>query len=296
MIAPSITANSPVVQFTQAGDHRVCFVKGGNESSSSRLRDKPRLLLLHGWISSHQLYRECWPWLDEMAHFRAVDLIGFGDSDKPSPKTCRYDPAWYGEQLKAFVDSIGWNKFILIAHSMGGIAATEFAVAHPQFVDRLILVDSAGIVQPPPLLGRILQLPVVGSFLFQLLAGTRKCLRNFMVNDVWYAKSVVEDEVLNNLHRVINSPGGKEAAYAAMMRMVSPEAARDFTNRFSELTCKTHLIWGDRDRLFPLDSCGRMLERLIPNATIDIIEECGHEPPVEAPERFLQILEKLIFH
>lgn len=296
MIEPSSQAISPAIQFTQAGGHRVCYVTGGNESSSSSLREKPRVLLLHGWISSHQLYRECWAGLDEMAHYCAVDLIGFGDSDKPSPKTCRYDPAWYSEQLKAFVDAIGWSKFILIAHSMGGIAATEFAVAHPQFIDRLILVDSAGIVQQPPLLGRILQLPVVGSFLFQLLAGTRKSLRDFMINDVWYSKSVVEDEVLNNMYRIINSLGGKEAAYAAMMRMVSPEAARDFTNRFSELTCKTHLIWGDRDRLFPLDSCGRMLEKLIANVTLDIIEECGHEPPVEAPERFLQILEKIITH
>ena len=232
--------------------------------------------------------------LTQWLTYCAVDLIGFGDSDKPSPKKCRYDPPWYGEQLKAFVDAIGWSKFILIAHSMGGIAATEFAVAHPQFVDRLILVDSAGIVQQPPLLGRILQLPVIGSLLFQLFAGTRKSLRDFMVNDVWYSKPVVEDGVLNNMYRIINSPGGKEAAYAAMMRMVSPNAVGAFANRFSELTCKTHLIWGDQDRLFPLDKCGRTIEKLIPNATLDIIEECGHEPPVEAPERFLQILEEII--
>lgn len=296
MIDLSISADSPVLQFTQAGGHRVCYVMGGHKSSSSSSREKPRLLLLHGWISSHQLYRECWAGFDEMAHYCAVDLIGFGDSDKPSPKTCRYDPAWYGEQLKAFVDAIGWSKFILIAHSMGGIVATEFAVVHPQFVDRLILVDSAGIVQQPPLLGRILQLPVIGSLLFELLASTRKSLRDFMVNDVWYSKSVVEDSVLSNMYRIINSPGGKRAAYAAMMRMVSPKTASAFTNRFSKLTCRTHLIWGAQDRLFPLDSCGRMLEKLIANVTLDIIEECGHEPPVESPERFLRILEKIITH
>lgn len=73
-------------------------------------------------------------------------------------------------------------------------------------------------------------------------------------HDVWYSKPVVEDVVLNKMYRIINSPGGKEAAHAAMMRMASPEAARDFANRFSELTCKTHLIWGDRDRLLPRDS------------------------------------------
>ncbi len=294
MVHSSIVSNSPVIQFVQAGEHRVCYATGGNNSSNSKMGEQPRILLLHGWISSHQLYRECWARLDEMAHYCAVDLIGFGDSDKPFPKKCRYDPRWYGEQLKAFVDAIGWSKFILIAHSMGGVAATEFAVAHPQFVDKLILIDSVGIAQQPPLLGRIMQLPVVGSLLFQLLAGTRKSLRDFMVNDVWYSKSVVEDDVLNNMYRIINSPGGKEAAYAAMMRMISPNAVRAFADRFSELTAKTHLIWGDQDKLFPLDNCGRVIEKLIPDATLDIIEECGHEPPVEAPERFLQILENII--
>ncbi len=229
-----------------------------------------------------------------MTHYCAVDLVGFGDSDKPSPKNVPYDPRWYAEQVKAFVDAIGWNKFILIAHSMGSVAATEFAVTHPQFVDRLILIDSVGISQQPPLLGRILQLPVVGSLLFQLLAGTRKSLRDFLVNDVWYSKSVVEDDVLNNMHRIINSPEGKEAAYAAMMRMISPKAVKAFTHRFSELTAQTHLIWGDQEKLFPLDNCGRVIEKLISGATLEIIKDCGHEPPVEAPERFLQILEKLV--
>ncbi len=229
-----------------------------------------------------------------MAHYCAVDLIGFGDSDKPSPKNVPYDPRWYGEQLKAFVDAIGWDKFILIAHSMGGVAATEFAVAHPQCVDRLILIDSVGIAQSPPLLGRLLQLPVVGSLLFQSLAGTRKSLRNFLVHDVWYSRSFDEDDVLDNMQRIINSPGGKEAAYAAMMRMTSPQAVKDFTHRFSALTTKTHLIWGDKDKLLPLDNCGRVIEKLIPGATLDIIKDCGHEPPVEAPERFLQILETLV--
>jgi pimeloyl-ACP methyl ester carboxylesterase len=291
---PSIVSNLPVIQFVQAGEYRVCYAMGGNNSSNNKFGEQTRILLLHGWISSHQFYRECWARLGEMAQYCAVDLIGFGDSEKPAPAKYRYDPHWYCEQLKAFVDAIGWGKFILIAHSMGGVVATEFAVAHPQFVDKLILIDSVGIAQQPPLLGRILQLPIVGSPLFQLFAGTRKSLRDFMVNDVWYSKSLVEDDVLNNMVRIINSPGGKEAAYATMMRMTSPKAVRAFANRFTELTTKTHLIWGAQDRLFPLNHCGRVIEKLIPNATLDIIDECGHEPPVEVPQRFLRILEKLI--
>jgi len=290
----STEPTSPIIRFIQAGEHRVCYAEGGDDVPSSMLESKPRVLLLHGWISSHRLYRKCWAGLGEMSHYCAVDLVGFGDSDKPSPKNVPYDPRWYGEQLKAFVDALGWDKFILIAHSMGGIVAAEFAVAHPQIVDRLILIDSVGIAQPPPLLGRILQLPIVGSLLFQMLAGTRKSLRDFLVNDVWYSKSVDLDAVLDDMQRIINSPGGKAAAYATMMQMTSPRAVRAFTRRFSALTAKTHLIWGDNDKLFPLDTCGLAIEKLISGATLDVIKDSGHEPPVEAPEQFLRILQKLL--
>ncbi len=286
--------NSQVIRFIQAGKHRVCYAEGGVDVPNGTLGSKPRVLLLHGWISSHHVYRECWADLGEMARYCALDLVGFGESDKPSPKDVPYDPDWYCEQLKAFVDAVDWDNFILIAHSMGGVVATEFAIAHPQLVDRLILIDSVGIPQPPPLLGRILQLPIVGSLLFRLLAGTRKSLRDFLVKDVWYSKPVVEEAVLGEMYRAINSPGGKEAAYASMMQMTSPRAVRAFTPRFSALRTKTHLIWGDHDKLFPLDACGLAIQKLIPGATLDVIKDSGHEPQVEAPDQFLRILRKIV--
>ncbi len=149
-------------------------------------------------------------------------------------------------------------------------------------------------LQPPPLFGRILQLPIIGAFLFQLLAGTRKSLRDFLVNDVWYSKPTVEEAVLRDMQRAINSPGGKAAAYASMMRMTSPSAVRDFTHRFSELSVHAHLIWGDHDKLFPLETCGRTLQKLIRGATLDVIKDSGHEPMVEAPSQFLEILRTIV--
>jgi len=284
----------PITHFIQAGKHRVCYAEGGIDDASGQPGHKPRAIILHGWIASHQLYRKCWAGLGEFLHYRAVDLVGFGESDKPSPKDVAYDPAWYGEQVKLLADAMGWDKFVLIAQSMGGVAATEFAVKHPERVQKLILIDSVGIAQPPPVLGRILQLPGIGSFLFQLLGGTHKSLKDFLVNDVWYVKSVFEEAVLKDMQRIINSPGGKEAAYATMMKMTSPDAVNAFTPRFKELKVETSLIWGEHDGLFPLQACGRAIEKMIPGATLDVIEGSGHEPPVEAPEQFLKVLKKLV--
>ncbi len=291
-----------MTHFVAAGKHRTCYVEGGNDGASAigpsaggaSGRPKPRALLLHGWIASHQLYRKCWSGLGEFLHYRAADLVGFGDSDKPSPTEAAYTPAWYGEQVTALADAMGWDKFILIAQSMGGPGAVEFAIAHPERVAKLILIDSVGIAQPPPVLGRVLQLPVVGEGLFHLLGGTRKSLSDFLKNDVYFVKSVFDDQVVDDMLRVINSPGGKAAAYATMMRMTAADSVKRFTPRLQQLKVPTHLIWGDHDPLFPLEKCGRVMQSMIPGATLDVIEGSGHEPPVEAPEQFVATLKRLV--
>lgn len=287
------TTGAPVTHFVNAGQYRACYVEGGHDDAGGSAK-KPRAILLHGWIASHQLYRKCWSGLGEFLHYRAADLIGFGDSDKPDPKTAAYNPRWYGEQLEALADGMGWDKFVLIAQSMGGLGAVEFAIAHPERVEKLILIDSVGIARPPPVLGKILQLPGIGAFLFNLLGGTRKSLGDFLKNDVYFVKSVFDEKVLDDMLRIINGPGGKAAAYATMMRMTAPSSVAAFTPRFKELKVPVRMIWGEHDPLFPLVECGQVMQKLIPGATLDVIEGSGHEPPVEAPEAFLKTLKKLV--
>ncbi len=284
----------PNVRFLQAGDYRVCFAEGGCHVASDGNATRPRILLLHGWCSSHRLFRGCWQGLAEIAHYCALDLVGFGDSDKPVPSRESYRACWYAEQVKAFADALGWDTFVLLGHSMGGAIATEFALAYPHYVERLILVDTVGAVCFPPLFGRVLQLPLIGSLFFRWLAGTRKSIRTFLLNDVWYGKAEVEEEVLRDMQRILKSPSGNRAAYTTMMRLTSPRAVRHSLRRFGELTCKTHLIWGAQDRLFPLDVCAKFLVGNIPGATLEVIDACGHEPPVERPLQFLQALQRCI--
>jgi pimeloyl-ACP methyl ester carboxylesterase len=285
----------PAPRFVQAGAHRVCYVEGGEPDASVSGGAKPRMLVVHGWIASHKLYRKVWSGLGEMAHYRALDLVGFGDSDKPDPATTPYDPDWYGEQLRAFLDATGWTgKVVVLAQSMGAIAATAFALKYPERVEKLIVLDGACIPVPPPVLGRILQAPVIGSVLFDLLGGTRKSLSDFLKNDVYYVKSVFDEAVLQDMLRIINGPGGKKAAYATMMRMVAPSSLARFSPRLSGLKVPVRLLWGEHDKLYPVDQCAREMQRMIPGATLDVIAGSGHEPPVETPEAFLRALRAVV--
>lgn len=283
-----MTASPQTLQFIQAGAHRVCFVEGGAGEG------RPKVLLGHGWIASHQLYRKVWDDLAAVCHYRAVDLVGFGDSDKPDPKTTPYDPAWYGAQLEAFLDASGWDDCIVASQSMGGMAAVELALRAPTRVKKLILIDSAGIAQPPPILGRILQTAGIGPVIYALAGTTRKAVGDFLKNDVYFVKSAFDDKVLDDMLRILKSPGGKEAAYATMMRMVSPKAVSAFTPRLKQLTVPTRLIWGEADKLFPLKAAGEVMQALIPGATLDVVKASGHEPMVETPAAFMDAFRRAL--
>ncbi len=277
-------SEQPAKHFITAGAHRVCYVEGGKPGM-------PRAIFLHGWIASHQLYRKVWKELGELFHFHALDLVGFGDSDKPDPGTAAYDPPFYAESVRAFADAVGLTEpFTLVAQSMGGMVATEFAIRFPERVKQLVLVDSAGIEVPPPVLGRILQAPVIGKPLFMALGGTRKALKDFLVNDVYFVKEVFEDAVLEDMLRVQRQPGGKEAAYAALTRMVSPRVYKTFQTRFEDVKVPTRLVWGEKDKLFPLETCGRAIEKKISGARLHVVGGSGHEPPVERPAEFMTAL------
>ena len=252
-------------------------------------------MFLHGWIASHQLYRKVWKELGEIFHFYALDLVGFGDSDKPHPTTCAYDPPFYAESVRAFADAVGLSEpFTLVAQSMGGMVGTEFAVRFPERCKKLILIDSAGIEVPPPVLGRILQAPVIGKPLFMALGGTRKALSDFLRNDVYFVKEVFEESTVDDIIRVQKQPGGKDAAYATLTRMVSPQTCRAFTPRFGDVKVPTRLIWGEKDGLFPLERCGRAIEAKIAGSKLIVVPQSGHEPPVERPAEFIAAMREAI--
>ena len=89
-------------------------------------------------------------------------------------------------------------------------------------------------------------------------------------------------------------PGGKDAAYATMMRMVAPQAVEAFTPRLREVKVPTRLIWGGRDKLFPVESCAKEMQKLIAGSTLEVIPETGHEPCVETPAAFMAAFERAL--
>src|SRR5260370_15518544 len=77
----------------------------------------------------------------------ALDLLGFGYSSRL--ESGDYSYSLYAEQVRQFMDALGLTTASVVGHSTGGGTAIQFAVQHPERVDKLILVDSAGLPPPP---------------------------------------------------------------------------------------------------------------------------------------------------
>ena len=178
-----------------------------------------------------------------------------------------------------FIEAAGLGRPHLVGHSIGGWTAAEMVAMSPQSIARLILVAPVGL---KPEEGEILD--VFYHSPAQLLGLT--------VHD---PKSVPEwDELFGR------SPTPAEAEVAERNRemtarltwkpyMHNPRLAH-FLPR---VTNPTLIIWGRQDRIVPV-GCGEQYRQLIPKARLTVLEDCGHLPPLEQPDRFARLVTEFL--
>lgn len=109
----------------------------------------PRLLALHGWLDNASSFERLAPLLCKQFHIVAVDFPGHGRSD------WRASGAWYHHvdypgDVFAAADALGWQRFDLLGHSLGGGVATAMAAACPQRISRLLLIEALGVIASAP--------------------------------------------------------------------------------------------------------------------------------------------------
>jgi pimeloyl-ACP methyl ester carboxylesterase len=211
----------------------------------------------------------------------AVDLPGFGDSDKPIGAA--YDPRFFAGAAVDLLDALALDRVHLIGNSLGGRVALEIALRHPSRVRRLALLapSLAWRRQRPglpllrltrPELGLVQLAPrrVVEAIVHRLIPGA---------DDGWTAAGV--DEFL----RAYLTPSGRAAFYAAARQVYleDPHGGGGFWPRLETLHADALFVWGRRDRLVPI-AFARHVADALPRAR-HLKLDCGHVPQVERPEQ-----------
>ena len=250
------------------------FVKKGEGSP---------VILIHGFNLDHNTWIENMDVLARYFTVYAVDLWGSGFSTR--------EPLDYGfelfvEQIKQVMDHLKLARAHLVGHSMGGGTAIAFSAAHPDRVDRLVLVDSVGISRPTTLRERVFRLPWLPEFLQSLPTDLirRKNLLDFWVHD----GELLTDEIFTALTGFQKIEGSTRATLD-MLR-------RDFFNsidgeidRLGELSIPTLLLWGRHDIAVPIEAGWTMHGRL-PGSRFEVFDRSSHMPNFDEPDRFNELV------
>lgn len=244
------------------------------------------ILLVHGLASNAGFWRYNIAELSKNNRVIAVDLPGYGKSQK---EPYSFKMSFFADQIKRFIDELKINKIVYVGHSMGGQIGIMFAIKYPQNLEKLVLASAAGMEEfkrgEGDWLGSVLTIAGIRK---QPEDGVRRNLSgNFYTwSDKW--EWMVEERV-----RMAKASDFDDFAYA-VVRSVNGMIDEPTFNKLAKIKTPTFIIYGKYDGLipnpylhpgFPADIFTKGAAQ-IKGSTIHEIDNCGHLLYIEKPDEF----------
>ena len=234
----------------------------------------PSVILLHGLADDIGVWASVIPALAAKHRVIALDQLGFGDSDKP---LLNYRVSTFVDFLDGFLNELKMERRIsLVGNSLGGWVAADFALKHPDRVERLVLSDAAGYAAFPKSMNP--------RALSALRLASREDIR-YLGPLTFHDKRFYKDVDLAFKQRV--AAGDGYTVSQILDSMIRGEDVLD--NRLAAINQPTLVVWGREDTLIPL-SFGERFNREIKASRLRVIDNCGHMPHVECPEKLNAVL------
>ena len=216
---------------------------------------KPTILLMHGsglshivWSLHEQFYSS------QGFNVLAVDLPGHGDSEGPSLSSIQEISDW----VKDLANELNLKKINFIGHSQGCLVGIDFASRYPELIERLVLVAGS------------YKLPVNQDLLDLAEAGDEKALLLMMKWGYEGSKAFIGG---NPVKKIINSTREiREILYVDLRACNNYKSGKD---SLEKINCSTLCIFGDLDKMVPLEVGNKMAEK-IKNSKVKVITNCGH--------------------
>src|SRR5262245_17471733 len=235
-------------------------------------------------MMSHWYFRGILPALAAQYDVIAVDLPGFGESDRPPPARYPYGFDAFARTVLGLLDRLGVERAALLGHSMGGGVALAMTAQAPARVSALGLEGAAAYPPSVPLVAQLGLVPMLGGLLFQR-AGTRGQFAFALRRFAYGAGHPISDEAVDYWWDRFCRPGGKAAAHIMFHALTRFEPLVD---RVRGIAVPALVVWGETDALQPLAN-GRRLAREL-GAPLRMVPCTGHTPHEERSEAFLQIV------
>ena len=242
----------------------------------------PTILLIHGFGTNTFTWRHVLPDLARDHRVIAVDLKGFGRSDKPLDE--HYSARDQAELLIDLILARDLRDLTIIGHSYGGgvalLLALEADAGLKGRISKLVLLDTIAYPQSIPVFFRLLESPVVSQ------VGVRMAPADFQIRMAlriaYYDNDKIGPDEIAAYSEPMKTAAGKHAIIQSARQIVPPDLD-EIAARYSTIALPTLILWCDHDRIVPLD-IGLKLRRELKDARLRIISKCGHMPHEEQPE------------
>lgn len=271
----------------------------GHEIASVVAGHGTPILLLHGLAANKLSFAPTLDGLSDAYEVHALDLPGFGRSDKPLPRGKRYSAAWMADMVDGYMVENGMREAYLVGNSMGGRIATEVALRHPRKVRGVIGLGSAVAFDEWQRFGPLLRLLRTQWLGVASLPIRREWVESLMRDLLFHDPSAIpSDNMRAGADDVLASfaDRGYRMAVTACTRHLTGERARGrrgYWTSLEKLAVPSYWIWGEADRLVSCRYAERVRETL-PHAQVEVWEHVGHVPQFEAPQRTNESIRRFV--
>lgn len=250
--------------------------------------DSTPLVLIHGTSSSLHTWDSLVAIMLTQNKKRIIrfDLPAFGITG-PNPENY-YAGDYYVRFLDSFLNVMHIQKCALAGNSLGGSIAWRYTVAHPEKIDKLILIDASGypLKNEKGSLGfKLATIPIINNL---LLVVTPKFLIRKSLETVFYDNQLISDAIVTRYYEMLLREGNRAATLSLFKNRTSIAA-----EPIKTITRPTLILWGDQDQLISVDNA-YLFQKDIQGSALTIYKNVGHTPMEEAPQRVAASLESFL--
>ncbi len=253
-------------QFVTVDGNKIRYLESGKSDD--------HIVLIHGLGASAERWEFVIPEFSKHHKVIVPDLIGFGYSDKP---LVDYTTDFFSDFLGNFLQKLGIKRTHIIGSSLGGQITAEFTSKNQDLIESLVLVSPSGIMKhSTPALDAYVMAALYPNLegaqnAFQMMAGPTR---------------VINQKIIEDFVKRMKLPNAKMAFMSTLLGLKNADL---ITKSLQKISTPSLIIWGEDDPVIPVKYADDFVSS-IPDCRFYMMDNCGHTPYVDDPERFSKLV------
>ncbi|MGB1316717.1 MAG: alpha/beta fold hydrolase, partial [Flavobacteriales bacterium] len=239
------------------------------------------LMMVHGFAGSFTNWTPLSEFFKDDYRIVTIDLPGFGLSEFPDLESEPTYTDLYSDYVRFIIDTLHLDSVTIIGNSLGGYVSCEVALRHPEKIEKLVLINSAGydLDKIGKIFIRLSRTPIFGWIFSKGIPYilSKRAVENSVSVEV-------KEENVKIFHELLN----RKETINTVSRLGGSGQLAD-TSRFSRIEQPTLIIWGEEDKVIPVKHAD-LFHAAIKKSRVVIYSDLGHVPMMEDPPRVAQDL------